>query len=179
MGCVIAGGTASPACAERFTPPGIERGGIYIFNYEEITAFTSAVAGEVSALTLGSDVGFKLDMHKNTISWSEELVASETGNYYNQTFGGKIISFDTTTMLAIEGFVDVDVVIIAKMKNGDFITLGETGGLKLTTNTKNSGATAGDETGDMLEFTGINNGKAQKFFITDEATTLTALDSYL
>jgi len=181
-GCIITSGITTPGCTDRFASPGISRADIYVFNHSEISAYTSTVTGEVSALTFSPsyEVGFLVSMHKNSASFSEELVADEnSAPYYNLTFAGKIIANDTDTRVAIEDMVDVDLVIVAKAKSGVYYILGESGGLKLTENTFTTGATNGDEIGDTLSFTGVENGRARVFLDTNEATTKITLDSYL
>lgn len=180
-GCVIAGGIDTPACADRFAAPGIERDKLWVFNKEEIATITSTVTGEVDVITMtGVTTAFKIDVHKNSAMFDEELVASEDSSpYYNQKLSVKIIATDTATMTAIEDMVDVDLVFVAKVKNGKFRVIGENSGVKLTLNTYETGKTAGDSVGEMLEFTGTNNGKARFFFDTSEATSEVTLDALL
>jgi len=180
-GCVIAAGVTTPACTDRFSSPGINREDIWVFNKSEITSFTSVVVGEVSAIVLEmSEVAFLVAVHKNSAQFVEGLQTSEeSAPFYTQSFAARIIANDTTTRNSIEGFVDVDVVIVFKQKNGKFRIIGETGGVKLTANEYDSGRTEGDAVGDTLEWTGVENGKARFFFNTDEATTKTTLDAYL
>jgi len=103
-------------------------------------------------------------------------VGENAASHYTQNFTGRVIDDSTAIRNRIEDFVDVDVVIIFKKKNDRFWIFGETGGIQLTENPKTSGATTGDDTGDMLIFTGVNNGKHRYFFDTDAATTQTVLD---
>lgn len=181
MGCVITAGIAAPACGARFSSPGIDRTKLWVFNYDEIAAFTSSVTGEVDAITLDSlKVGFKLDVHKNSAMFTEELQSGEeSAPFYNQSLTARIIATDTATMTAIEDMVDVDLVIVYKGRNGKFRLAGEHGGVKLTENTYESGKIAGDAVGDTLVFTGQANGKARFFFDTSEAASEVTLDSYL
>ena len=181
--CIITQGLTAPDCSSRFSSPGVAHDDIYIFNYSEIASFTTgAQEGEVSAITFSPsyEVGFKLDIHKNSGQFLEELqVGEESAPFYNQTFSARVIANDTVTRNAIEGFVGVDVVIAAKLKNGKYILLGELAGLKLTEQVKDSGKVAGDSVGDTLVFTGEENGKARFFFDTSEDNTKTVLDGYL
>ena len=181
MGCVITTGIAAPGCAARFSSPGIDRTKLWIFNYEEVASFTETVTGEIEAIVLDSlKVGFKLDVHKNSAMFTEELQAGEeSAPFYNQSLTARIIATDTATMTGIEDLVDVDVVIVYKGRNGKFRVVGEDGGVKLTANTYESGKIAGDSVGDTLEFTGQANGKAHFFFKTDETVSETTLDGYL
>tara|TARA_R100001244_G_scaffold124688_3_gene94568 strand:- start:126 stop:680 length:555 start_codon:yes stop_codon:yes gene_type:complete len=180
-GCVIVGGVDTPACANRFAAPGIERDKVWVFNKEEIASFTSTVTGEVDVIAMeATKVAFKMDVHKGSAMFDEELVTSEdSAPYYTQKFSAKIISTDTATMTAIEDMVDVDLVFVAKVKNGKFRVIGEDGGVKMTLNTYETGKTSGDSVGEMLEFTGTNNGKARFFFDTSEATSEVTLDALL
>lgn len=182
-GCLITQGVDTPACGDRFSSPGINRDDVWIFNHTEIASFTTgAQTGEVSAITFSPsyEVGFILATHKNSGQYVEELQTSEeAAPYYNQTFSARIIASDTTTRNAIEGFVDVDVVIVFKQKSGKFRIIGEEGGVKLTENMYDTGKIAGDSIGDTLVWTGQENGKARFFFSTSEAATKTVLDGYL
>lgn len=179
--CVITAGIDGADCGSVFSSPGIEKDKIWVFNREEVEAFTSTVDGEVSALTLTSlKTAFKVDVHKNTAMYKETLKTSdESASFYEQEFSAKIIANDTTTMLGIEAMVGVDLMIVAKLRNGKYRVIGEDGGVKLTENEYDTGKVSGDAVGDTLVFTAQANGKARFFFDTDEATTLATLDAYL
>ena len=180
--CKIAAGVTGASCAARFSSPGINHDDIYIFNHSEISAYTSSVTGEVSALSFQPtyEVGFKVAVHKDSGIYTETLQVSEEGAaYYEQSLSAKIIANDTDTRNAIEGFVGVDVVIAFKQKNGKYRIIGEAAGVKLSENVFDTGKVAGDGTGDTVVWTGIENGKARFFFDTSEATTKTTLDGYL
>ena len=181
MGCLTAGGIDTPLCANRFQAPGIERDKIWMLNKEEIATITSTVTGEVDVITMtGVTTAFKVDVHKNSVIYDEELVTSEdAAPYYTQKLSAKIIANDTATMTAIEDMVDVDLVFVVKLKSGKFKIIGEDSGVQLTLNTYSTGKVAGDAVGDMLELTGISNGKARFFFDTDEATSEATLDLLL
>ncbi len=176
--CAITNGWNCPDCTEKFGVPGIQRDEIWIANHAEITAFVSIVTGEVSNLTFASYKGLKkLCVHKDTGLAGEELVkANNAGSHYTQSFIGRVIDDSTATRTAIEDLVDVPVVIITKKKNNKFVIIGESGDLELTENSKSTGATTGDDTGDLLTFAGTNNGKHRYFLDTDVATTQTVLD---
>lgn len=181
-GCIIAAGVTTPACGDRFSSPGINREDIWVFNHSEIASFTESTDGEVSAITFSPsyEVGYLVAVHKNSAQFLEELQTSEeAAPFYNQTLTARIIANDTDTRNAIEGMVDVDLVIAFKQKNGKFRIIGQTGGVKLTEQTYDTGKTAGDAVGDTLTFTGVENGKANFFYDTSEAATKTTLDSYL
>ncbi len=75
--------------------------------------------------------------------------------------------------------VGTSLVALFKDKNDKYYVLGETDGLELSENAKNSGAAPGDDTGDVLTFSGVNRGKAKKFFKTDAATTETTVAGYV
>jgi len=177
--CAITNGWDCPDCTDRFNVPGIQRDEVWIANHADITAFVSVATGEVSDLTFATYKGLKkICFHKDTGSFAEELVrAANAGSHYNQTITGRVIDDSTATRNAIEDLVDVPVVIITKKKNGKFIIAGETGDLELNENTKGTGATTGDDTGDVLTFTGSHPGKTRYFLDTDEATTQAALDA--
>jgi len=182
-GCKISSGITTPACTDRFSSPGINREDIWVFNHSEISAYgAGAQTGEISSLTFSPsyETGFAVAIHKNSGQFVEELQTSEeAAPFYNQTFSARIIANDTDTRNAIEDMVDVDLVIVFKLENGKFRIIGETGGVKLTEQTYDTGKTAGDAVGDTLVFTGVENGKANFFLDTDEDTTRTTLDSYL
>ncbi len=179
--CVIAGGIESPACANRFAAPGIERDKLWVFNKADITAFTSTVTGEVDDITmLTTTQGYKVDVHKSSAMFKETLVTSEeAAPYYEQSLTAKIISTETATMTAIEDMVGVDLVFVVKVKNGKYKVIGQDSGVKLTVNEYETGKVAGDSVGDTLEWTGLANGKAQFFFDTSEAATEVTLDALL
>lgn len=179
--CLITAGWDCPACDEKFTVPGIEKDEIFIGNHSEITAYTETIPGEIDALTFVLTKGFKkLCFHKDTGSFTEELVvANNAGSHFTQSFVGRTIDDSTAVRVAIEEFVDVDVVIVFKKKNGSFVLLGQNGGISLTVNSKSTGAATGDDTGDSLEFTGLGLGKANYFFDTSEAATQALLDGYV
>ena len=75
--------------------------------------------------------------------------------------------------------VGTSLVFAVKDKNGNWYIIGETDGVEMSENTKTSGAAPGDDTGDVVTFSGVNRGKVKKFFITDAATTETTIDGYL
>ena len=178
--CLISAGFACPDCTDKFGTPGIERDEIFIGNKSEVTAFISTITGEVSNITFDfSYNGFrKICVHKNTGSFTEELVVGEnSASHYTQGFTARVIDDSTAVRNAIEDFVDVDVVIVFKKKNGKFQVVGETGGVTMNENTKTSGAITGDDFGDLFTFNGTNNGKARYFFDTDAATTQATLDA--
>lgn len=176
--CAITNGWDCPDCSDRFNVPGIQRDEIWITNHADITAFVSTATGEVSNLTFATYKGFKkICFHKDTGGFTEELVrANNAGSHYTQSFTGRVIDDSTATRNAIEDLVDVPVVIVFKKKNGKFLILGETGDLELMENPKGTGATTGDDTGDVLTFSGTQTGKTRYFFDTNEATTQTLLD---
>lgn len=180
-GCVTSTGWLVPACADRFGIPGIDRDEIWMANHSEITAYTSGGTHQISALTFASTkVMVKLAAHKETGKFGEELVvAPNAGNHYTQNFSFRVIDDDDATVKAIEDLVDVDLVFVVKKRNGKYFLLGESGGLQLSENVADSGATSGDDTGEMLTFTGLNLGKMKEFFDTDVSTTKTTLDGYL
>lgn len=178
-GCVITAGIDTPACANRFAAPGIERDKLWVINKEHVTAITSTVTGEVDVITVSSPA-FKIDVHKNSAMFKETLVTSEeSAPYYEQSLTAKIIATDTASMTAIEDMVDVDLVFIVKAKNGKFKMVGEDSGVKLTTNEYETGKVAGDAVGDTLEWTGLSNGKSRFFFDTSEAASEVTLDALL
>ncbi len=130
-GCKISQGTTTPGCDDRFSSPGISRDDIYLFNHSEVSAYTSTTEGEVSALTFSPsyEVGYKLAIHKDSGQFIDTLTTSEeAAPYYEQEFSARIIANDTDTRNAIEGLVDVDLVIVFKQKNGKYKIIGETSG---------------------------------------------------
>lgn len=179
--CLVTAGWGCPTCAEKFQTAGIEKDEVWVGNHSEITAYGSIVDGEINALTFAQYKGlFKLCFHKDTAQITEELVAgTNAGYHYTQTFEGRVIDDSTVTRNAIEDMVGVDVVIIAKKKNGKYKLIGENGGVSLEGNVNNTGAATGDDVGDLLTWTGIGLGRARYFLDIDEATTKTTLDSYV
>jgi len=179
--CLITTGWSCPDCTSKFNIPGLERNELLIANKSEISAFTSATEGEVSAITFDTYKGFyRVCAHKDTASWQENLVVgANSGNHFTQTVTFRTIDPSTGVRNAIEDLVDVDVVVAVKSKRGDWWILGEDAGLRLTSNDKDSGAATGDDQGDLLTFSGVALGKARKFFITDAATTETTIDGYV
>jgi len=121
---------------------------------------------------------FKFAMEKNTGIFGDELTAETNGNFYSESFGAKILDGSTTTAQAIEDYVDVPVVIVARQNDGRYIVAGLGGNLTLTGDSYSSGAVSGDERGSTLEWTGDENERFNYFFITDEATTKTTLVGY-
>ena len=64
--CAITAGWSCPSCDDIFNVPGIEKDKIYVANAAEISAYTSAVTGEISALTFDTYKGFyALCVHKD------------------------------------------------------------------------------------------------------------------
>lgn len=179
--CLASCGITCPDCDNKFAVPGIERDEIWIANKSEVLAFISDTEGEVKDLTFGTYDGlWKICLHKNTGQYTEELVTSNTaGAHYTQTFVGRTIDSSTEVRNRINEYVDTDLVIIFKKKDGTFMIIGEDGGVTLSENVKNTGATTGDETGDLLTFSGLGNGKARNFFDTSEAATQTILDDHV
>lgn len=179
--CLITAGWTGPSCADTFNVPGIEKDEILFANKSEISAFSETVTGEIDGITFDTYKGFyRVTVHKDTASWTEELqVGTNSGYYYNQSFTFRTIDSATSIRNAINNFVGTSVVAMAKDKNGNWIVLGETDGIELSENTKTSGAAPGDDSGDVLTFSGVNRGKAKKFFNTDAATTETTVDGYV
>lgn len=180
--CLITAGWAGPSCDETFNVPGIEKDKIYVGNKSRISALSGAVDGEIDAVSFVdiADGLYALTVHKDTASWTEELqVGANSGFYYNQTLTFRTIDTSTAVRNAIEDMVGTSLVFFVKDKNGNWAVLGETDGVELSEQTKGSGAAAGDDTGDVLTFTGVNRGKSKKFFDTDAATTDSTLAGYL
>lgn len=179
--CVISSGWTGPACADVFNVPGIEKDKIYVTNKADIDSYTEAVTGEISAITFEQYKGFySLEVHKDTASWSEELqVGQNSGAHYQTSLTFRTIDAATSIRNAINDMVGTSLVFAVKDKNGNWYVIGETDGVELSENTKGSGSAPGDDTGDVLTFTGVNRGKVKKFFITDAATTETTIDGYL
>ena len=182
MGCIIIKGVNTPECPDRFSPAGVQRDDIYLFNHSEISAITGITEGEVNAITFSPsyETGFKLAIHKDSGQLVDRLITSdEAAPFYEQEFTARIISNDTDTRNALEGFVDVDLVIVIKLRNGKYKVIGESGGVKLRENENDSGKTSGDSVGDTLMFKGVESHKTNFFLDTDEATTKITLDGYL
>ena len=179
--CLITSGWDCPDCTTKFSIPGLQRDEIFIANRSEVSAFTEPSAGLVSALTFDQYKGmFKLCVHKDTAGVIEELVrADNAGSHYTQTFTARVIDDSTVIRNSINDLVDVDIVVVVKRKNGKFIILGQDEGISLTENVKDTGATTGDDTGDLLTFTGLGLGKYKEFLDTDEATSQATLDGYV
>lgn len=178
--CLITAGWSCPSCDDVFNVPGIEKDKIYVANASEISAFTSA-SGEISAITFDTYKGFyALCVHKDTASWSEELqIGSNSGSFYNTSLTFRTIDSATSVRNAINDMVGTSLVFAVKDKNANWYIIGETDGVEMTENTKGSGAAPGDDTGDVVTFSGVNRGKVKKFFDTDAATTETTIDGYV
>lgn len=179
--CLITAGWVGPSCDDTFNVPGIQKDEIYFANKSEISAYSESVTGEIDGITFDTYKGFyKVVVHKDTASWSEELqVGTNSGYFYNQTFSFRTIDTSTSIRNAINNMVGTSLVALFKDKNDKYYVLGETDGLELSENAKNSGAAPGDDTGDVLTFSGVNRGKAKKFFKTDVATTETTVAGYV
>ena len=179
--CKITSGIDAPACGDRFTAAGVSRLDVYFFNREDITTFTAgALDKEISALVLASTTqGFKVTFNKETAMGAHEGTFDENGNYYTETFEGKILDESSGVNKSIEDFVDIDLVIIFRSKSGKYYVYGQNSGVKLIGDTFSTGATTGDERGATLSFEGIENQRPNQFFDTDDATTKATLDSYL
>lgn len=179
--CLITAGWTGPSCDDTFNVPGIEKDKIYVGNKSEITAFTSTVDGEIDGLTFETYKGlYALTVHKDTASWSEELqVGANSGYYYNSSLTFRTIDSATAVRNAINDMVGTSLVFAVKDKNGNWYIIGETDGVELSEQTKGSGAAPGDDTGDVLTFSGVNRGKVKKFFKTDATTTDSTLAGYL
>jgi len=180
-GCKITTGIDPAACGDRFSAAGVSRLDVYFFNKEDITAFTAgANPKEISALVLASTTqGFKVTFNKETSMGAHEGTFDSNGNYYTETFEGKILDESSATNKAIEDMVDIDLVIIFRSKSGKYYIYGQSSGVKLTGDAFSTGATTGDERGATLTFTGIENARPDEFFDTDIATTKATLDTYL
>lgn len=178
--CLITAGWNCPSCDDKFQIPGIQRDAIWVGNRSEIASFTSTVDGEVSALVMDTyKYLYKICVHRDSASFTEELASENTaGYYYNQNFTFRVIDDSTAVKEAIEKMVGVDLVFIFKKRNNKYQIVGQDFGVRLTTNTKTSGAAAGDETGDTLTFTGEALSKANYFWNTSVAITESLLDDY-
>jgi hypothetical protein len=75
--------------------------------------------------------------------------------------------------------IDVPVIVLYKTKKGQWWVVGESGGVKLTGDTTTDGAKTGDETGTLLTFTGVNNGKRKQFYNTSDANTDALVEVYV
>lgn len=181
MSCIVTSGIAAPNCADKFGVPGIQIAKVFIANFDQVT-LTETVDGEISGVAFDYSYSgtYQIVFHDGTVNGTEELQTGDTaGSYYNQTFLGRTINTSTATRNAIEDMVDIPLLIIYKSKKGDYFVMGESGGIKLTGDVTTTGAKTGDETGTLLTFTGVNNGKIKKFFNTDAATTEALVDGYL
>lgn len=179
--CLATQGWLGPDCSEKFNAPGLDVDTVYIGNRIDVAAFISIVPGEISAITMVALASlYKIVFHKDSASIGEELVsAANAGSSYTQNVTARTIDDSTAVRVAIEEYVNVNMIVIVKKKNGKFFLVGENGGVKLSENVKTSGATSGDDTGDTLIWTGIGLGKMRQVFDTDEATTQALLDSYV
>ena len=179
--CLITAGFTGPSCDDTFNVPGIEKDKIYVGNKSEITAFTSSVTGEIDGVTFDTYKGlYALTVHKDTASWSEELqVGTNSGYYYNTSLTFRTIDSATAVRNAINDMVGTSLVFFVKDKNGNWYVIGETDGVELSEQTKTSGAAPGDDTGDVLTFSGVNRGKVKKFYNTSETVSDSTLAGYL
>ena len=179
--CVITAGWTGPSCDNTFNVPGIEKDKIYVANKSEISAFTSSVTGEIDGITFDTYKGlYAVTVHKDTASWSEELqVNANSGYYYNVSLSFRTIDNTTAVRNAINDMVGTSLVFVVKDKNGKWHVIGETDGVELSEQTKGSGAAPGDDTGDVLTFSGVNRGKVKQFLDTNETTSDATLAGYL
>lgn len=180
-GCEFTKPWSDPSCDDKFNVPGVNHQEVFIANVDDVTGFTETSEGEIDAIAFNTYKGLmKLIFHRDTVQITETLVSgNNAGDHYTQEFVARTIDDSTSVRNAINELVGVDVYIIAKKKNGKFAFLGESEGLKLTGNEKASGAASGDDTGDLLTFTGVNLGKHKYFFDTSAAQSATTLQGYV
>ncbi len=89
-GCLITDGWAAAACDSRFNPPGIQRDEVWVFNRDDIEAYTTTIDKQVDAITMATGTqAVKIVGKKNTLSWGEVLV-TDPSNYYDQSFSMKL-----------------------------------------------------------------------------------------
>jgi hypothetical protein len=179
--CIITSGIIKPSCADKFGVPGVQSSKIYIANFDQV-AFTETTPGLIDGISFDFSYSgmYVMELHDNTINFTEELVSGETaGSYYNQTFLGRTINTSNDTRSTVEDLIDVPVIVLYKTKKGQWWVVGESGGVKLTGDTTTDGAKTGDETGTLLTFTGVNNGKRKQFYNTSDANTDALVEGYV
>jgi hypothetical protein len=154
--CNIARGITPQFCEQSL--PGIQTQRIWAMNFSDIESITYTSSAVASAITLApGKYAYKLDAHKNTPSFTEELQSADnSGDYYNETLSFRVIDDSMDTLLGAQGLLGADLVFVVQKKNGNFYILGTVEGLKLGDGTMHeTGAAPGDDNGRMLSFNGI------------------------
>lgn len=178
-GCLLTSGLDCTPCGNAFIAPGIQKDAIYLANKSEISG--TATNGTISSFTFAPYAGLhKICVHKDSASYSEELVSeANSGKYWNENFTFRLIDYDINTRNFIQDLCGADgLVVIFKTKEGQWQVAGWDNGLEVTANTYNTGAAAGDEIGDILTLTGVATNKHYRFFNTSDAITESTLAGY-
>ena len=179
-GCVISTSILRAACGDRFGQPGISQDDVWISNFDDLEGNTrTALKKEISALDyITGKQAYKFAMEKNTGQFDAELTSETSGSFYSETFTAKILDGSSTTAQTIEDYVDVPVVIVARLNDGSYVVMGLSGNLTMTGDAYSSGAASGDDRGSTLTWTGDENERFNYFFDTDAATTKATLVGY-
>lgn len=156
---------------------------VWVFNLEDeygVPTYTTDVDGYVTAITFPTYSGtYKFEAKKNSHTCGSQAVVAEGGNkYFQHDATLKLFATTPTDDDVIKDLMTATSVLIMETNNEEFLILGANNGMDLTEYTQNSGQADNSDTTDSLTFQGGEKNKPFRFFITDYATTLAALESY-
>lgn len=110
---------------------------IYLANYEEVTATTvdTEDGQTVATITMASGKKFyKIDPAKNSATWTDELVVTDSGSKYRtHTLNFNIIgSYSAEWADVVDALALGKYIAVVKRSDGVYVMLGRTAGLEAT-----------------------------------------------
>ena len=152
----------------------------WVFDVDSIESYTVDVDGYVTEIVFKTYGGtYKMESPDNACSAGYEVVVAEGGNkFFNHTAAIKLFATTPADDKVIEDMLVSNMGVIVETQNQEFLIYGPNNGLKTTEGSQNSGSEDASDVTDTLTMSGGDKNKPLRFFNTDEATTLTALESY-
>jgi len=137
---------------------------VYLANSDNVTAIGVTGSNETEAInsitTLAGATGIFYEF--NQIQETSSFTATPTANIQNGSlFYENILTlvftdYDASLRYTIKTLAENNLVAVAKMKTGEYVYLGQSGGLDINGGEAGSGTAAGDRNGASLEFRGID-----------------------
>lgn len=155
----------------------------WVFNLEDQygkPTYTTGVDGYVTAITFPTYSGtYRFETKKNSHTGGYTLVSAEGGNkFFQHDVTMKLFSTTPTDDDVIKELLVANTVVILETNNQEFLIYGANNGLEVTEGTQNSGQADNSDTTTNLTFQGAEKTAPLRFFTTDYATTLAALEGY-
>jgi len=160
MACsqLLSGRNASSACK---IIGGVET--VYLANSDNVTAVGTTGSNETEAIntitTLAGATGifYEFKQIQETSSFTATPNANvQNGSLFYETLLTLVFTdYDASLRYTIKTLAENNLVGVVKMKTGEYVYLGESGGLDINGGEGGSGVASGDRNGASLEFRGV------------------------